>query len=400
MRSEFAKDIFAQDLHCIYEQQTEYRDELRAKSREKVAKLVEQINGGLIVDQQLKQMLMELSKRLKQHKGKKVYGYLSAGTKKLVDNIVDQMAQDNRIAALYDLWYKQRNEIFKTYSSNPSERSPLSQNPEFKPIRNAVVKAALGIERQKESMAGQPELDGPGYFSREYGGKMSWWTDEYKRAREYLYGSEDSPPDPVRAGELLQSEAEKGNGFALYDLGLMARNGFGCAEDSELAQELFRKALTAFMAEESRSKKPDHWQYRIGKMYAMGYGAGQDFKKAAEWYEKAATGGNPFASYALGGMYCRGQGVERDEARAIAYFQAAAARGNEYAQRLLESLNSTANGQDWSISNAALNLMRQTAGIFQDRFRDLDNEHMRRADRKLMSKIADKKLAQGQKLGG
>ena len=400
LRSEFAKDIFAQDLHCIYEQQTEYRDELRAKRKEKVAKLVEQINSGLIVDPQLKQMLVELSKRLKRHKGKKIYGYLSAGTKKLVDTIVDQMAQDSRIAALYDLWYQERDEIFKTYSGNPSERLPLSQNPEFKPIRNAVVKAALGIEHQEEVIEERPDSNEPGYFSREYGGNKSWWTDEYKLARKYLYGSEDASPDPVRAMELLQREAEKGNGFALYDLGLMARNGFGFAKDDVLAQEQFRKALAAFMAEESRSKKPDYWQYRIGKMYASGYGTEQDFRKAAEWYEKATAEGNPFAAYALGCLYRRGQGVERDEARAIAYFQAAAAQGNEYAQRLLDSLHSIPGAQSWSVTNAALSLMRQTAGIFQDRLRDLDNEHMHHSDRKLMSKIAEKKLAQGQKLGG
>ena len=400
LRSEFAKDIFAQDLHCIYEQQTEYRDELRAKRKEKVAKLVEQINSGLIVDPQLKQMLVELSKRLKRHKGKKIYGYLSAGTKKLVDTIVDQMAQDSRIAALYDLWYQERDEIFKTYSGNPSERLPLSQNPEFKPVRNAVVKAALGIEHQEEVIEERPDSNEPGYFSREYGGNKSWWTDEYKLARKYLYGSEDASPDPVRAMELLQREAEKGNGFALYDLGLMARNGFGFAKDDVLAQEQFRKALAAFMAEESRSKKPDYWQYRIGKMYASGYGTEQDFRKAAEWYEKATAEGNPFAAYALGCLYRRGQGVERDEARAIAYFQAAAAQGNEYAQRLLDSLHSIPGAQSWSVTNAALSLMRQTAGIFQDRLRDLDNEHMHHSDRKLMSKIAEKKLAQGQKLGG
>ncbi|MDE6838841.1 MAG: relaxase MobL [Acutalibacter sp.] len=400
LRSEFAKDIFAQDLHCIYEQQTEYRDELRAKSKEKVAKLVEQINSGLIVDPQLKQMLVELSKRLKRHKGKKIYGYLSAGTKKLVDTIVDQMAQDSRIAALYDLWYRQRDEIFKTYSGNPSERLPLSQNPEFKPIRNAVVKAALGIEHLKENIGEQQGPDDPGYFSREYGGKKSWWTDEYKLARKYLYGSEDASPDPAQAIELLQSEADKGNGFALYDLGLMARNGFGCEKNNVLAQEQFRKALAAFMAEESQSKKPDYWQYRIGKMYAMGYGTEQDFKKAAEWYERAAVDGNPFAAYALGCLYRRGQGVEQDEARAIAYFQAAAAHGNEYAQRMLDSLHTASGAQSWSVTNAALRLLRQTAGIFQDRLRDLDNEHMRHTDRKLMSKIAEKKLAQGQKLGG
>ena len=105
LRSEFAKDIFAQDLHCIYEQQTEFRDELRAQSREKVAELVAQIKSGLVFDPQLQPMLLELAERLKRHKGKKLYGYLSAGTKKLVDEIVDQLAQDNRLAALYDLWF-------------------------------------------------------------------------------------------------------------------------------------------------------------------------------------------------------------------------------------------------------------------------------------------------------
>lgn len=400
LRSEFAKDIFAQDLHCIYEQQTEYRDELRAKSREKVAKLVEQINGGMTVDPQLKQMLVELSRRLKRHKGKKMYGYLSAGTKKLVDEIVDQLARDGYISALYDLWYQQRDEIFKTYSGNPSERLPLSQNPEFKAIRNAVVKAALGIERQHESIEEQREPDEPGYFSREYGGKKSWWTDEYKLAQEYLRGSEDSPPDPVQTMNLLLREADKGNGLAMYDLGLMARNGFGGARDDVLAQEWFRKALAAFLAEESKSKKPGYWQYRIGKMYAMGYGTEQDHTKAAGWYEKAVEEKNPFAAYALGCLYRRGQGVERDEVRAIAYFQAAAAQGNEYAQRVLNSINQPAVPQSWSVTSSALTLLRQTAQIFQDNFRELDTQYPHHVDRKLQSQIAEKKLAQGQKLGG
>ena len=44
--------------------------------------------------------------------------------------------------------------------------------------------------------------------------------------------------------------------------------------------------------------------------------------------------------------------------------------------------------------------MRQAAQVFQDRFRDLDDQRQHRVDRKLQSKIAEKKLAQGQKLGG
>lgn len=47
-----------------------------------------------------------------------------------------------------------------------------------------------------------------------------------------------------------------------------------------------------------------------------------------------------------------------------------------------------------------LALLRQTAQIFQERFCDLDDQLMFHVDYKLQSKIAEKKLAQGQKLGG
>ena len=400
LRSAFARDIFAQDLLCVYDQQTAYRDELWQISREKVEELVGQIRAGQYDGSSLDMSLVMLARRLKHTKGKKVYGYLSAGTKKLVDSIVDELATDSHISELYNLWYEQREKIIQTYTSHLPERVPLSRNGEFKAVRNAVVRAAMGIAYQEESMEEHLESDGPGYFSREYGGKKSWWTEEYKQARKCLYGSSDSPPKPAQAMELLQREAGKGNGFAMFDLGLMARNGFGCEKNNVLAQERFRKALTAFLDEESRSKKPDYWQYRIGKMYAMCYGTEQDFRKAAEWYEKAAAEGNPFAAYALGCLYRRGQGVEQDEARAIAYFQAAAARGNEYAQRLLDSLRATSDAQRLSLTSAALTLLRQTARIFEDKLQEYYAPQMAHTDRKLLRKIAEKKLAQGQKLGG
>lgn len=242
-------------------------------------------------------------------------------------------------------------------------------------------------------------LDPPYVLTEDYYGNLFSFSD-HKQARKCLYGSADSPPDFTEARRLLLGEAAKGNGLAMYDLGLMEQKGLGCREDNELAQEWFRKALAAFMAEESQSKKPGYWQYRIGKMYAMGCGTEQDYTKAAGWYEKAVEEKNPFAAYALGCLYRRGHGVEKDEARAIAYFEIAAALGNGYAQRVLDSLHSQNEQQAWLATDSALSLLRQTAGIFQDRFRELDTHYPHHVDRKLQSKIAEKKLAQGQKLGG
>ena len=114
----------------------------------------------------------------------------------------------------------------------------------------------------------------------------------------------------------------------------------------------------------------------------------------------AASQENANAEYLLGKLYLRGKEVPKDLVRAIAYLNAAVAHGNEYAKYLLDSLHRTSEPQSWSVTSSALALMRQTASIFQDRFRDMDNQHAHHADRKLTSKIAEKKLVQGQKLGG
>ncbi|NBI18690.1 hypothetical protein D1841_14115 [Neglecta sp. X4] len=101
----------------------------------------------------------------KKHPGKKVYGYLPPATKKLVDAIVDDLATDSRIAELYDMWYEQRERIIQTYSSHLPERVPLSQNEDFKAVRNAVVKAAVEVmnieQLPQEELAMQNEFASP-----------------------------------------------------------------------------------------------------------------------------------------------------------------------------------------------------------------------------------------------
>ena len=145
LRSSFAKDIFAQDLLCIYEKQTEHRNRLRSESRDVLAEIASQINAGGYSNQHLEELLVQLARRLSRTKGKKVYGYLKADVKAIIDSIVDEIAKDNRIFSLYDLWYKQRENVLRTYNSSLPERIPLSQNKEFKAIKNAIVQAAMDL---------------------------------------------------------------------------------------------------------------------------------------------------------------------------------------------------------------------------------------------------------------
>lgn len=146
IRSAMAQEIFRQDLVSVYEWQTVHRDELRQVSREKVAGLVQQISEGVCENPELESLLRELARQLSKVKGKKVYGYLRPELKALVNQIVDELAKDERIAELYDLWYQDKQAARNIYNERPLERVPLSQNPDFKPVRNAVVRAAMELE--------------------------------------------------------------------------------------------------------------------------------------------------------------------------------------------------------------------------------------------------------------
>lgn len=145
LRSSFAKDIFQQDLLCIYERQTEHRDKLRAEARDIVEDLVANINCEIYVNASIQHKLLELADRLSKTKGKKVYGYLKPAVKSLVNSIVEELASDDRIKKLYDLWYEQKENTIRTYTDEIPDRIPLVNNKEFKSIKNAVIKEALKL---------------------------------------------------------------------------------------------------------------------------------------------------------------------------------------------------------------------------------------------------------------
>lgn len=145
IRSAFASEIFSQELLFTYQQQTEYRDQLRQQGRESISDIVVQINAGTYQNPRIEELLLQLSDRLSRTTGKKMYGYLKADVKAIVDQIVAELAGDENIRKLYDLWYEQREDVLRTYTDIFPERIPLEQNKEFKSIRNAVIQEALKI---------------------------------------------------------------------------------------------------------------------------------------------------------------------------------------------------------------------------------------------------------------
>ena len=142
LRSSFAKSIFAQDWCNIYDHYTEARNTLRQESRERMRKIVESINTGTYENKTIENLLLQLVRRLSTTTGKKQYGYLKPELKRLVDAIVTEFAKDPRIAELYDLWYEQKESGIHFYQDEMPERVPLTDNPEFRTIKNMILQEA------------------------------------------------------------------------------------------------------------------------------------------------------------------------------------------------------------------------------------------------------------------
>ena len=153
VKSAFGRRIFQQDLIHIYEQKTEYRDTLGRDAERAMAELITQMESGQLQNENLEGLVIELARRLHNTKGKKVYGYLPPKAKALVDAIVDELAKDERVGAAYDLWNQMREEVCRTYSEQLPEHLPLSQQKEFKSVRNMVIREVLKLGQSEHPTA-------------------------------------------------------------------------------------------------------------------------------------------------------------------------------------------------------------------------------------------------------
>ena len=245
LRSAFAKDIFAQDLLCVYEKQTEYRDELKVNSREAIAEIISIINSGIYVNPELEEMLLTLADRLSKTSGKKIYGYLKADVKAIIDSIVDEIADDERISVLYDLWYEQRENVIRTYTDELPERVSLSQNKEFKSIKNTVIQEAMNIVTDHMRITNDEDTDEKAEFDSEPSNeerdlplmdkeKTSLMWQYYKKAKTLLV-CDNEDYDPNTAVEFLIESAKLGCGVAHYRLGKMFLQGKDVQKHSDYA---------------------------------------------------------------------------------------------------------------------------------------------------------------------
>lgn len=396
MRSELAHDIFRQDFANLYEEQNLARASLKAGAAETMRELMDALCSGTMASPQIAEQMELLTGRLQNTSGKKVYGYLKRDVKNLIDQIVDELAKDSRVAALYQAWGKWQNEILLTYQNSVPPLPPLSQQPQFKSIKNMVIAEALKLgghhftfedeqtaEPGDASDPSEPmempvpedteaiEPDWP-MAERKHrtsgrSGRSTMWNDRYKEARQFLFGDKDTEPDFEKAFELFLQEAESGNPLAMHDLGRMSADGLGRENDNTAAQEWYARALAAFQAAErtAEERQRPYLQYRIGKMFAAGLGTEQDYGKAAGWFTKAVASSHKYAQYSLAGLYYCGQGVEQSYGQAFHLYGRSAGQDNAYASYELAKMYRDGIGTEKNTEQAGEHFQDAFTGFFR-----------------------------------
>ena len=398
IKAGLAKEIFRQELHELYGQQTMRRNALTQDARELLRQITEQMQSGTLENPKIEQLMVSLSDQLKTTKGKKQYGYLKAPLKSGVDEIVDELQKDARISQAYGLWYELRDEVLRTYRKDLPKRLPLSRQKEFRQIHNLVIQEAV---RLGESGTVFPPLvsDEPEISSSEW---------------EALTAV-DTPPDQVRMLlERLTQAAEEGQAPAQYTLGRLYRDG-GPVEKNHLRSVIWltqaakqgdRRAMYAIAKlylEEDDLPTAMRWfqqsaelgdalaQYHLGKLL-LESGNTDSNTEAVRWLTGAAECGDPYAQYALGKLYLLGKHVPPDHDAAVRWLKQSAAQGNESARTTLERME---HFRGPAVLSAATRLLHHMSRIFQEQSSSGPIASIRFTDSKLRQRIRDKKIAMG-----
>ena len=156
LRSAMTNSIFQAELENLYiRKDAAYKDVTEA-ARTAMHGLVDRMESVSDPPASIQQKLLELALELRAAGGKKQYAYLKKSLKDMVDSIVDELEKLPEVAAYYSVWNGLRDTLEGYYKNRPWQHNPLSQQREFRAIKNAIIQDA---ERLRQQMTQEPSQE-------------------------------------------------------------------------------------------------------------------------------------------------------------------------------------------------------------------------------------------------
>lgn len=360
IKSTLTNQIFQHEMLHLYEQKTVARDELVRQARDTMKQLAHQMQHSICDYPEVEQLMQDLSQQLQNVRGKKSYGYLPKPVKKTVDEIVDRMEKVPIINKCYEQWWNLQCALEESYAQRKRALPKLSEQKEFRAIKNAVIREANHIH------FGSVTFEEPRLKQQDEPDEDDFASNTYWQLKDVIQDGDYSLEDRDHAVAQVERLADKGDRYAQHFMGKLYRDGGLLIPDTDKAGRYYESAARQGVTAA---------QYALGKLYLEDETV-RDPKRGIAWMERAAGNDNSYAAYRLGKEYLRGQVVRRDAAKAVSYFTKAAELGNQWGQYMLGKLYLT--GQDFQYDKtAAVYWLTQAAdqgNIYAEFFLDrLDN---------------------------
>lgn len=429
MRSKLTNKIFKDDMKQIYIQKDIAYKELSQTSQSTMRQLIQRMEHHLCDNPIIEQSMIQLVHKLETITGKKKYGYLPKTTKELVDGIVDELAKQPEVSSCYEEWNRIRDEL-ETYYNETKVRVhlPLSQQKEFRAIKNMVIREAenirLGVFTFEDSaMQDEPEPFTPTEPSHDSPNPhlksqtIYNQAARYRAAKSILQNLNSVQAQRISAIEELKKLWDEGYTVVAHQLGKIYRDELTVLRNHKEAELWFRRSATAgndyseyalgkLMLDQYRYEEAVGWltkaadqnnqfaQYRLGKLYLSGEGVAQNIDAAMEQLTLSANQGNQYAQYALGKLVLLGKDVPQDKDVAREWLSQSAAQGNECAAFILARMDQI---REPSVLLSATNLLRHIAQVFRDNSIPPQNPKGIQMDSLRRQKLMNKRLAMGHK---
>ena len=150
LRSAMTNSIFQAELENLYiRKDAAYKDVTEA-ARTAMHGLVDRLESIENPPESIQQKMLELALELRTTSGKKQYAYLKKPLKDMIDSIVDELEKLPELAAYYSVWNGLRDTLEGYYKNRPRQHNPLSQQKEFRAIKNAIIQEAERLRQQME----------------------------------------------------------------------------------------------------------------------------------------------------------------------------------------------------------------------------------------------------------
>lgn len=383
IRSGFANDIYADELHNLYAQQTDLRNLMKKESEQLMQKLADNISQNDVDNAELIDLVAKLHEQLNSSKGKKVYGYLKADVKKTVDEIFIRLSENESIQKMYSLWCEMEQQKHDVYSSAKLQFPKLADNKEFKSVKNMIIRTVLDmnspvvdIEIEEPELTEKtddditdipPQIDESKQLENDnvifsdneeltaeeftcsnesavtvdiddepQSKYYLKWSTAYKEACKIIYNKQSKLEDFQKAEQLLLNESGAGNVLAIQDLGKLYSTDKLGEKDEKKSFSFYEEAFQGFMEIEPDSD----FMFPYEPKYK-----GQVMKPVDM---------RSYVWYRIGKMHCYGLGTEQDYEKAFEWFLKSAQEGNKFAQYSLANLYYYGNGVEKDLSQAFL----------------------------------------------